>query len=80
MEGVNECIEDAGGTHTFVSYGVRCGGNLLADLKLEVGACFRHSFRMTPSEFEVLLQMIGCKMPSANTTYQLVIPPSTKLS
>jgi hypothetical protein len=76
MEGVNECIEDVGGTHTFVSYGVRCGGNLLADLKLEVGACFR----MTPSEFEVLLQMIGCKMPSANTTYQLVIPPSTKLS
>jgi hypothetical protein len=52
----------------------------VADLKLEAGAHFRNFFRMTPSDFEVLLQMIGCKMSSTNATYQLVIPPSTQLT
>jgi hypothetical protein len=42
-----------------------CGGNLLADLKLEAGACFRNFVRKTPSDFEVLLQMIGCKISSS---------------
>lgn len=41
-----------------------CGGNLLEDLELEsvAGAHFRNFVRMTPSDFEELLQMIGCKI------------------
>jgi hypothetical protein len=40
------------------------GDNILADLKVEDGAGFRTFVRMTPTDSEVLLQMIGCKISS----------------
>jgi hypothetical protein len=45
------------------------GENLLADLKLEDGAGFRNVVRMTASDFEMLLQIIGCKTAQTDTKY-----------
>jgi hypothetical protein len=36
----------------------------VADLKVEDGAGFRNFVSLTPTYFEVLLQIIGCKISS----------------
>jgi hypothetical protein len=46
-------------TRLFLKEGTRCGDNLSTDLKVEDGAGFRNVVRMTRTDSEVLLQMIG---------------------
>jgi hypothetical protein len=46
--------------------GAMYGVNLLSDFKVEDGAGFRNFVRMSPIDFEVLLQMVGCKISSFN--------------
>ena len=49
-----------------------CGENVLANLKLEDRSGYR-DFVRTSSKFEVLLQMVDCKMSWTNTKYQVAI-------
>jgi hypothetical protein len=41
----------------------------LADLKLEYGAGSRNFVRMTPLDFEILLQIIGSRISGTETKY-----------
>jgi hypothetical protein len=51
-------------TRHFLKEGTRSGVNLLVDFKVEDGDGFNIFVRMTPTDFEVLQQMIGCKILS----------------
>jgi hypothetical protein len=56
------------------------GENLLADLKLENGAVFRNFVRMTPSDFEIVLQIIGSKISGTDAKYPAAIRPPVRLA
>jgi hypothetical protein len=67
-------------TRHFLNKGNQYEENLLADWKPEDGAGFRNFFRMTPSDFEILLQVIGSRISGTGTKYGAVIPLSIKLA
>jgi hypothetical protein len=66
-------------TWHFLNKGTGYGENL-AYLKLEDGAGFRNFVRMTLSDFEILLQIIGSKISGTETKYRTPIPPSIRLA
>jgi hypothetical protein len=45
----------------FLKEGTRYGNNFSADLEVHDGAGFKN-VKMTPTDFEVLLQVIDCKI------------------
>ena len=60
--------------------GVSVGLNLLEKLKLEDGMGFSNFTRMTPSDFEELLQMFGGKISKCDTRFRETIPASIRLA
>jgi hypothetical protein len=52
----------------------------LADMKIEDGAVFRNFVRMTTSDFEILRQIIGCKIAQTKRQYRAAIPPFIQLA
>ena len=53
--------------------------NLLRELNIEDSSGFRNFFRMTKSDFEILIQKIGPRIPRKDTKFREVIPPSIRL-
>jgi hypothetical protein len=56
------------------------GEKLLAVMKLEDGAVFRNFVRMSPSDFEMLWQIIGCKTAQTKRQYRTAILPFIQLA
>jgi hypothetical protein len=54
--------------------------DLLDTLKLEDGSGLRNFLRMTPTDFECLLKMIGGKISKENTRFRQSISPSIRLA
>lgn len=59
--------------------GTNYDDKLMSDLKLEDGAGFQNFTRMSPSDFEALLVMVGGKISRKNTKCRRSIPLSIRL-
>lgn len=60
--------------------GPRFGCNLLSTLQLEDSMGFRNFTRLTPSDFEELLQLLGGKIKKQENRFREIIPPSLRLA
>ena len=52
----------------------------MADMKIEDGTVFRNFVGMTPYDFEILRQIIGCKIAQTKRQYRAAIPPFIQLA
>ena len=60
--------------------GPRFGCNLLSTLKLEDSMGFRNFTRLTPSDFEELIQLLGRTIEKRESRCRETIPPSLRLA
>ncbi|KAK9744033.1 hypothetical protein QE152_g8135 [Popillia japonica] len=63
----------------FLQNGTYYGDNLMAELLLNDGSSFRNFVRLTKSDFEEVLCLVGPKIFKKNTNYGAAIPPSIRL-
>lgn len=56
------------------------GTNLLADLRLEDASGFRNFCRLSPTDFEYLLTLIGPIISKRDTNYRDAVPPHERLA
>ena len=54
--------------------------NILGEVRMDSCALFRNFTRMTPSDFELLLQLIGPSIKKQDTNMREAIPISTRLA
>lgn len=54
--------------------------DLLDTLRLEDGMGFRNFVRMSPVDFEELLQMVGARISKQNSTFRESVSPSVRLA
>jgi len=49
-------------------------------MKIEDGTVFRNFVGMTPYDFEILRQIIGCKIAQTKRQYRAAVPPFIQLA
>lgn len=60
--------------------GNKCASDLLDSLNMEDGMGFRIFFRMSSTDFEIILDKIGGKISKINTNFRKSISPANRLA